>query len=525
MEKPAESAQLMRFAPAMPAAAAAEIEPWKVLIVDDDAEIHKVTELAVRSLKVLGRPLKLLSAYTGREAVALMRQEADVALILMDVVMETEHAGLEAVQAIRNELGNRFVRIVLRTGQPGQAPELEVVRKFDINDYKEKTELTTTKLFTVLQTGLSLYRELIAMERTRVGLENVIEASANLLQERSLVQFQRGVLEQVAALLYARRDAVIVSASGLAARLADGKMRVSAGTGLYQGSEGSLADEVLPADALKHVRKAIDSGNFDISAHHFAAYFATREDSRYVVYLSSETPFSPADVRLIELFCRNVATALENLTLTQELLDSQRHLILLLSAGIEERSKDLHNHVHRVSEYSRLLAGLLGLSPEDIDSVGVAAAMHDLGKVAIPDAILNKPGELSADERRLMETHVAKGQRMLESQRGPLLMAAETVVGGHHEHWDGKGYPRGLVGRQTHLFARITGLCDVFDALSTRRVYKHAWPTEQVVEYIRAQRGAQFDPRLVDLMLDNLDGFLAIQQRYPGDDGPTSART
>jgi len=509
---------LMRFAPANGGAAEAPVEPWKVLIVDDDEDIHRVTRLAVNAFTVLGRPLRLLSAYTGRAAVELMKSEEDVALILMDVVMETEHAGLDAVQAIRHQLGNRFVRIVLRTGQPGQAPELEVVRKFGIDDYKEKTELTTTKLYTVLQTGLSLYRELLAMERNRQGLENVIQASATILRAHSLTQFQRGVLEQIAALLYARRDAVIVRANGLAASLTDGQLRVSAGTGAYRGREGALADDVLSADAMLHVHSAIESGSFDIGAHHFAAYFATKLDARYVVYLASEAPFSPADTRLIELFCRNVAIAFENLTLTQDLLESQRRLILLLSSGIEERSRELHNHVKRVSEYSRLLANLVGLDPDDVEAVGVASAMHDLGKISIPDAVLNKPGALSPEERAQMETHVARGEHMLEGQKGPLMKSAEAVVGGHHERWDGGGYPRGLRGPQTHLFARITGLCDVFDALSSRRVYKQVWPTEQIVDYIKSQRGVQFDPQLVDVFLANLPRFLEIRARLPSDE-------
>jgi response regulator RpfG family c-di-GMP phosphodiesterase len=522
MDKPHPKDEPMVFAPGPPGGDNGSVAPWKVLVVDDDEEIHRVTRLALGSFSVLGRPLHLISAYTGRDAVDIMRREQDVALILLDVVMETEHAGLDAVQAIRHDLGNRFVRIVLRTGQPGQAPEMEVVRKFDINDYKEKTELTTTKLYTVLQTGLALYRELMAMERNRLGLESVIEASATLLNAHSLGQFQRGVLEQLAALLYARRDAFIVGASGVAASLTDGKLRVSAGTGAYQGTEGTLAEDVLPADALGHVRKAMDSGAFDIGPHHFAAYFATRHGSRYVVYLQSEARFSPADTRLIELFSRNVAVAFDNLSLTQDLLDSQRRLILLLSAGIEERSPDLHNHVKRVSEYSRLLAGLVGLGPDDIEAVRVAAAMHDLGKISIPDAILNKPGALTAEERRQMETHVQRGHRMLEGQRGELMQTADAVVSGHHERWDGSGYPAGLRGAQTHLYARITGLCDVFDALSSRRVYKDVWPVEQVVEYIRAQRGVQFDPQLVDVFLANLPRFLEIRERFPSD-GPAPA--
>ena len=156
---PPEPDDLMSFAPEPPPAAAAAAAPWKVLVVDDDEEVHRVTRLAMQSLTVLGRPLQLVSAYSGVEAVAAMRREPDIALILMDVVMESEHAGLEAAQAIRHQLGNRRVRIVARTGQPGQASALERVRAFGINDCREKTDLTTSRLLAVLESSLAHYGE------------------------------------------------------------------------------------------------------------------------------------------------------------------------------------------------------------------------------------------------------------------------------------------------------------------------------------------------------------------------------
>ena len=141
-------------------APADEGAPWKVLVVDDDEEVHTVTRLALADFRAHGRALHFLHAYTGAEAVRIMGEERDVAIILMDVVMETEHAGLEAVEAIRKRLHNRRVHIVVRTGQPGQAPESEVVRKFEINGYRHKTELTTKELHAVIHAGLAHYREL-----------------------------------------------------------------------------------------------------------------------------------------------------------------------------------------------------------------------------------------------------------------------------------------------------------------------------------------------------------------------------
>ena len=401
------------------------IQPWKILVVDDEEEVHRVTRLALGDITVHGRPLLFIDAYSGKESVEIMRNQPDIAMVLMDVVMETEHAGLDAVQAIRHELRNRFVRIVLRTGQPGQAPEHEVVRRFDINDYKEKTELTTTKLYTLLHTGLSLHRELVAMDQARMGLEQVIAASAAMFEQRSLEQLQHGLLQQLAALLYARRDAVIVSA-GVTAAYSSGCLRIVAGTGNYQGTEGRSAEEVLPSDAMTHIERAFQDGLMVVGEHHFAVHFAARSGSRHVVYLSSESRFEPADVRLVQLFCRNVTIAFENLALNEEIRRSQRQLILLLSSAIEERSPELRNHVQRVSQYAMLLGHLLGLPEESVDALGVAAAMHDLGKIGVPDAVLNKPGRFDPEERRVdsasktSATAVTRANRSASSPRRPI---------------------------------------------------------------------------------------------------------
>lgn len=152
-------------------------KPWKLLVVDDEEEVHAVTRLALGGFEFASRPLQIIGAYSGAEAKKVMSEEKDIAMILLDVVMETDQAGLDVVKYIREELGNRFVRIILRTGQPGQAPEYKVITEYDINDYKQKTELTRGKMFTLVHTSLSSYRDLMALEANRHGLEKVIEAS------------------------------------------------------------------------------------------------------------------------------------------------------------------------------------------------------------------------------------------------------------------------------------------------------------------------------------------------------------
>ncbi|MBF0563653.1 MAG: hybrid sensor histidine kinase/response regulator [Nitrospirae bacterium] len=160
-------------------------EKWKVMIVDDDEEVHKVTILALRNMVIKDRGLHFIHAYTAKEAIGLITQHPDTSLILLDVVMETEYAGLLVVDFIRNELKNSSVRIVLRTGQPGQAPEVEIIKKYDINDYKEKSELTTQKLFTTLYSSISTYNDIVTIEKYKNHLESLVQQRTHMLIEKT----------------------------------------------------------------------------------------------------------------------------------------------------------------------------------------------------------------------------------------------------------------------------------------------------------------------------------------------------
>ncbi|WP_462054363.1 DUF3369 domain-containing protein, partial [Vibrio cholerae] len=176
-------------------------EPWCVLLVDDDEQMHQITRLALTGFKFQNRPLELISVLSGLEARKVMAERSDIALALVDVVMETEHAGLDLVRYIREELQNRQVRLVLRTGQAGQAPEDRVIKEYEIDDYKEKTELTTQKLRTLLYSMLRAYRDLCLIEDQKLGLSHVIEASANVQNTKSLQSYATAVLNQLTSLL------------------------------------------------------------------------------------------------------------------------------------------------------------------------------------------------------------------------------------------------------------------------------------------------------------------------------------
>ena len=180
----------------------------------------------------------------------------------------------------------------------------------------------------------------------------------------------------------------------------------------------------------------------------------------------------------------------------------------------ETRSKETGNHVKRVAEYSKLLALKLGLDEQTAEMLKLASPMHDIGKVGIPDNILNKPGKHTFEEFEIMKTHAQLGYEMLKHSTKPILQAAAIVAREHHEKYNAKGYPKGLRGEEIHIFARITAVADVFDALGSDRVYKKAWEDEKIFELFRSERGEHFDPKIVDIFFDSLDEIKIIRDKF-----------
>lgn len=200
--------------------------------------------------------------------------------------------------------------------------------------------------------------------------------------------------------------------------------------------------------------------------------------------------------------------------LHKELEDTQRELIYRLGEVGETRSKETGNHVKRVANYSKILARKYGLSKEEESCLFAASPMHDIGKVGIPDEILNKPGKLDENEWEIMKTHAEIGYEILKNSTRPILKAAAVVSYTHHEKWDGSGYPQGLKGEDIHIYGRITAIADVFDALGSDRVYKKAWPLAKILDFFKEQSGKHFDPTLLKMFFDNLDDFLKVRDKY-----------
>lgn len=488
---------------------------WTVLIVDDEEAVHSVTKLALKGFEFAGIPLSFLDAYSGAEAVKITRERDDIAVILMDVVMDTDDDGLRAINTIRQEVGNRLTRIILRTGHPGQAPEDSIIREYDIDDYKCKTELTRERLSTSVYAAIRSYRDMRTLERSRAGLESVIRASTDLLAIRGISEFASGVLTQMAALLHASKSGFVVRKHGFASLDDALDPPIIAAIGKFEAASGLKDIAKLDEAAYRYVDQRFKVPGTDFTDGSFVHCIESPACRHLLIYLESDQPWSSLDRQVLELFSHNVAVGLDRLYLNQQLVETQKNLILMLGEAIEKRSMEAGKHVQRVAEYSALLAQLAGLSKDQVETLRMAAPLHDIGKIAIEDAILNKPGQHTEAESVRMRDHAIIGANILSGHDLPVLDAASHIASGHHENWDGSGYPYQQAGKDIHIYGRIVALTDVFDALRSTRCYKDAWETDKVVEFIRSQRGIKFDPELVDLMLENLDQFLKIGESLP----------
>ena len=206
-----------------------------------------------------------------------------------------------------------------------------------------------------------------------------------------------------------------------------------------------------------------------------------------------------------------MAVACENLLLHEEIEETQRELIYVLGEAVEQRSKETGGHLKRVAAVAAMLARDYGLDAQQIDLIRFAAPLHDVGKIGIPDLVLNKPGKHDEAESTIMRTHTSMGFNMLNKSDKRIMHRGAMIALQHHEKWDGTGYPSSLAGEDIDIFARITAPADVFDALGSERCYKAPWELQAIVDYIESGRGTHFEPRLVDLLLSRLPEYLQLR--------------
>lgn len=292
--------------------------PWKILVVDDDPDVHRATQLALRGMEIDGQPLHLQHAYSAAQALELIAAQEDFAVMLLDVVMEQEDAGLQVVQKVRQELQRDALRIILRTGQPGYAPELETIRHYDINDYKTKSELTRVRLFTCLMTAVRTYRQIRMQMKIRHGFQMVVQASTELSKLHGMQLFAQGVVGQLCGLLEVEPEGLICARAGQDEE--QEPTRVIAAAGRFSPYIHQPLQALPLTDVQVAMAHCLQSRTSSFTPH-LLLYFDTADHRGLAAYLDIQRPLNEVDMQLLQVFCTSISVGFDNVLLYGRLVN------------------------------------------------------------------------------------------------------------------------------------------------------------------------------------------------------------
>jgi response regulator RpfG family c-di-GMP phosphodiesterase len=491
----------------------AALRPWQVLVVDDEESVHQVTHMAMADFQFDGRSIEFTDCYSAAEARAVLARPNDFALILLDVVMEHERAGLDLVRVIRDEFHNSNVRIVLRTGQPGRAPQEAVIPGYDINDYREKTDLTHAKMSEVFYLALRGYRDLMRHELDKAGLRRSISAITEVSDSQDLRSFCATLFGRVSAVLGHRSEGICASRAD--ADGAPAPLHVLATSAGYGALSGELGPEQLPGAA----RALFERGMRERCSVHGASehlyYHRTRAGHECFLYMTFDAPIGAEERELLDMFTTNVAITYEKLLQRDELQATQDAAISLLDQALARRGARAEAHALRVGELAALLAESAGMAPPEVQRLRQASRLHDIGHSVIPDAVLNTAGPMAPAQLRLMQERTSIGAEVLAGSARPVLQLAAAIAHEQHERWDGRGIPRALAGTQISLGARVTSVAAVFDSFVSAQDGAPPMSLEQAMAALQRDSGTRFDPTLVAMLAQQGPRLQQLYQRFP----------
>ncbi len=323
---------------------AGNLKPWRILVVDDEPEVHSVTKLVLENVVFNNRAIEFVHAYSGDEAGEILSTQEGFAIILLDVVMETDNAGLEFVEFVRNEMRNKAVRIILRTGQPGQAPEKSVIVDYDINDYKAKSELTSEKLFTTVIAALRAYESIRSLEKTRIGLERILASTDQLFDVESLNNFAFGVLTQIGAFLGSSPDGILCLQEGQETErpkltnAACTDLHILAGSGAYASCLDCLGDETCPhKEMIAMARKAIEEKKNIFENGYAVLYLDTKQDRASVALMHGVKKLEKEDLFLLDVFSKKISLALANTIHFNKMVTAEEAATIDFLTGLPNR--------------------------------------------------------------------------------------------------------------------------------------------------------------------------------------------
>jgi response regulator RpfG family c-di-GMP phosphodiesterase len=491
---------------------------WNILIVDDEPEVHAVTKLALNDFVFDNKCLNFISAYSGKEAKEKLNEYNNISVVFLDIVMETDDAGIDVVKYIRNTIKNKKSRIILRTGQPGTYPERDIVENYDINDYKNKTELSAQKLRTSISSSLRSYKDIVNLSKYQNIIKNTVANFGFLLKIDDHERFNSMSLKRTIRLINELYENQVLDYFTID-KTNNKNYKIENQTEYYKNINWTNFDEYNCKDLQSKILESIDIQNHIIYNNYIIIYYGGRPNDidfyNRVIVIETEELINNEVADCISLLSITLNNLFQNMILKKEIRDSQTEIINLLGEAIETRSKESGNHVKRVAKVSKVIALGMGFSEQEATLIETASPLHDLGKIGISDVILNKKGKLTENEINKMRTHVDIGYDILKTSKHKAFKYAAIIAKEHHEKWDGTGYPDKLKGDSINILGRITALSDVFDALMSHRCYKKSWSFEDAIELIKNEKGKHFDPDIVDVFLQNIDEIMLVRESLP----------
>lgn len=364
---------------------------WRVLIVDDDPEVHQATLLALKDMIIENRPIEFLHAYSAEQAEQVLTNETDIGVILLDVVMETDHAGLELVEIIREKLQLNALRIVLRTGQPGYAPEMETIQRYDINDYRTKPELTRIRLFTILTSAIRAYQQICNQQTMRQGLEKVVKASTELANYHGMRMFAEGAVKQISAIIQIEPDGLICVQEGPSGMPSE-STQIIAAAGRYSKFVQSPLEKLDSTNIRQRILSCLESQSNQLDDG-LTLYFSTDQGRKLAAYVDVNRPLESVDQHLLEVLCANLSVGFDNVMLYSR-LEQQAYTDPLLN--IPNLNSLLQ---HKLDDLSQVLA-LIDIDDFSVfnDSFGhklgddLLMAVADRLTKAFPTSFLSRVG-------------------------------------------------------------------------------------------------------------------------------------
>jgi PAS domain S-box-containing protein len=451
-----------------------------ILIVDDtDTNIHVLMEL-------LDEKYDILASLNGYDAFEIINEEK-IDLILLDIMMP-EIDGYEVCKKLKENPRTKDIPIIFITAKTDEY-SIEKAYKVGGVDY-------ITKPFKAIEV-LSRINTHLTLSEQKTFLAHSLEENMILLNQYKQVVDESSLVSKTdlkGKIIYANDEFAKISGYTKAELIGKSQNIVR-----HPDVENIVYKDMWQTIQNKQIWKGEVKNK--------------KKDGSYYVVFAIVMPILDLNGDIKEyISVRHDITDIYNLK--QEIVETQKEVVFTMGAIGETRSKETGNHVRRVAEYSRIFAKYSNLSDEEIELLVDASPMHDIGKIAISDNILHKPGKLNDEEFKIMRTHAEIGYTMLNHSTRPLLKTAAVIAIEHHERWDGNGYPKYLKGEEISIQGRITAIADVFDALGSQRCYKNAWADKDIFEYFKKEKGNQFDPNLVDIFFEHLDEFLIIREKF-----------